>query len=220
MSTSIGKAMLGLLAGAAVGTSQATAVYLYDEAVNGDLPTYLTAGGAPPVFALGAGLSVVTGSWSGYLPPQGAGNMMVDTDAFLFTVASGHQVVDIQVQYNFSATRGGTSISAVHYLMPDPSDFTTAIYESVSTSNNPNGAPHLFDAAGFAPLGASASPRQLWLGFGGGSLPYDVSFVYDYTMILSVEPVAAAAVPEPGTLALAGAAFAALAALRRRRASA
>jgi len=216
-----GAGAAGLLC-ATVVPAQAAVVVLYDEAVGGDLgPSSYLYGGTPPVFALGAGTSVLSGALSA--GPDRFGNFSTDVDAFDFIVDVGYELAGVWVNYTATATRGGATMPPVmNFMYPDH----TTVADSIAEYFIPqaSGTETLFDTGGqpFRPIGHGASPAEFYLRFMDDQQPSGTSYVYQYTLALDVRRVAdSAAVPEPDSLALAGSALAALlvgrAPPRRRR---
>jgi hypothetical protein len=167
----------------------------YQESVSGDLTSF----GPLPVFALDIGTNTVSGT-------TGILNNTLDFDSFAFKIPSGSVLVAGSVQLADSAGSAGDFGSAVWQLFSGSSTAQDDTPLEVLDSASPGS-----DALTSAPLGAG------FYNFSATTLRFGdfmTTQLGDYTFSLTLR--ATQAVPEPGTLVLAGLAFVGLAATRRR----
>jgi hypothetical protein len=193
------------VAGAAAGTTAASAANGWDEATQGD---FANLGTAPTPITLGVGSNLILGT-------SGRSAGVVDRDYFTFTLPAGWQLDSITLLpgstfigasgLGFIAVQGGTQVT----MSPTSSD-PSVLLGWHHTSENDIGT----DVLGLIGLGAGA------IGFSGplqaGSYAFWAqetatgSATYRYDFNVSV-------VPEPAAPLLMAAGLAALAALRKRR---
>lgn len=194
LTTRLLSSLVAGIAAAVFATTSSAAPLAYQESVSGDLPGI----GVLPILTLDIGSNTVSGTTGFPVEPP------LDFDSFAFMIPVGSVLVSASVQLMDVAGNTGDFVIASWRLYSGSSTADSGTLIELLEASSPGS-----DALTSTPLGAGL------YNFTALGLGVSLVSLANYTFTLTLRE--AQAIPEPGTLLLAGLALAGLASTRGRR---